>query len=154
MTSIKISEIITGVKTTLATVSLTGDTIVAQEPDDFTEGIVDSAILQIYPALGDTDPFGSNDRRSFQAAVRATQVVVHADLYARQRSNIDEDMVAVVNGMDGIIDKLEEQTTVLFGLPKEKVKAFKWHWEHVTFVYGDPEVKYAGVRFILTITVF
>lgn len=154
MTSIKVAEIITGIKTTLSAAIITGDTIVAEEPDDFTEGIVDSAVLQVYPFAGDTDPAGNNDRRSFQAAVRLTEVVVHADYYARQRSNLDEDMVAVVNGMDGIIDKLEEQTTVLFGLDKAKVKAFKWHWEHVTFVYGDPEVKYAGVRFVITVTVF
>lgn len=154
MTSIKISEIITGIKTTLAATTVTGDTVIAQEPNDFDEGIVDSALMQIYPVSGDTDPAGNNDRRSFQAAVRLTEVVVHVDYYARQRSNLDEDMVAVVNGMDGIIDKLEQQTTVLFGLDKTKVKAFKWHWEHVTFVYGDPEVKYAGVRFIITVTVF
>lgn len=154
MSSIKISEILTGIKTTLATATITGTTPLAQEPTNFTEGIVDSAVMQIYPVAGDTDPAGNNDRRSFQAAVRLTEIVVHVDYYARQRSNLDEDMVAVVNGMDGIIDKLEQQTTVLFGLDKAKVKAFKWHWEHVTFVYGDPEVKYAGVRFIITLTVF
>ena len=123
--------------------------------DELTEGAHpgDLPLLQVYPNDGTTDPSGNTDRTTFRGGVRQTALTIHADVYARQRSHIGEDMKAVVNSMDAIINVLEAQNVKpYFGLVG--IKAFAWRWERVTFIYGDPQLPYAGVRFYLSIRTF
>ncbi len=127
----------------------------SQSYDELTEGLPpgDLPLLQVYPETGEADVAGATDRSTFRAGVRQTELVIVADLYARQRSHIGEDMAALVDGVDAVIDVLEAQDTKnYFGLAG--VQAVRWRFERVTFVYGDPQLPYVGARFYLTVRVF
>lgn len=154
MTSVSIQTLLTSVRATLAeATTITGGLGVAHKPDQMKENIVDTPTLQIYPVSGQTDPQGDTDRTTFGAGVRRTTIVLWCDYYARQRSHLGEDLDAVVDGMDAIINILEaQQVKPYFG--NANIKAFAWGWEYVSFSYGEQEVKYSGVRFILTLTIF
>lgn len=152
--AVSIAALLTSLRTTfLDTATIDDGQGVVHKPDQIKENIIDTPTLQIYPFEGNTDPSGNTDRTTFGAAVRQTPIIFHADYYARQRSHIGEDLNAVVEGMDALINVLEaQQTKPYFG--NASIKAFNWRWEFVTFTYGEQEVKYSGVRFIITIMVF
>lgn len=154
MTSVSITALITSLRTSFLDASTIEDEQgVVHEPEQIKENIVDAPTLQIYPVDGNTDRQGENDRTSFGASIRQTTITVYADYYARQRSHIGEDLNAVVEGMDALINVLEaQQTKPYFG--NTDIKSFAWRWEYVTFAYGEQEVKYSGVRFIITLYVF
>lgn len=120
---------------------------------DMRESIPDLPLVMVYPESGETAMNSGNDRTTFRAGVRHSQVVVHVDVYGRQRSQISEDMKSSVQMADAIIARLEaQQSKPYFGL--EGLKSFKWSWERATLIYGDPQINYAGIRFILTFDVF
>lgn len=122
-------------------------------PSEMREGMQDAPLLQIYPADMNQDPTGDADRTTFRAVVRQTVQTWYVDLYARQTSDLGEDMAILLPLADAIVDKLEEQDTKpYFGL--DGIQAFSWSGQRVTFVYGQPEIKYAGYRFVLTIRIF
>jgi len=153
-----VAEINSAIETTLSAAS---GIVRSQDYDELTEGIhgADMPLLQVYPENGNTDSGGGNtDRTTFGGIRRQTTVMFHADLYARQRSHVGEDMAAVVAAMDSIIAILEAQKErPFFGLGSseaEYIKSFRWRWERVVFEYGDPILRYAGVRFIIEVTVF
>jgi len=153
-----VAEINSAIETTLGAAS---GIVRSQDYDKLTEGIhgADMPLLQVYPESGNTDSGGGNtDRTTFGAGRRQTTITFHADLYARQRSHISEDMAAVVAGMDSIIAILEAQKErPFFGLGSAEdkyIKSFRWRWERVVFQYGDQSLPYAGVRFIIEATIF
>lgn len=148
--SITLTQIGAALDATFATVP--GLTYVHQ-PGELREGMQDAPLLQIYPDTLAQDPEGNADRTTFRAVVRQTVQTWNMDLYARQRSDLGEDMAALLPLVDAIVDRLEQQDTKpYFGLVG--IKAFSWTAQRVAFVYGTPEISYAGMRFVLTLRVF
>jgi hypothetical protein len=134
----------------------------SQTYDELTESIPpgDMPLLQVYPegnpgvAVG-----GTTDRTSFGGGVRVQQYVIHADYYARQRSHIDEDMKALVDGIDAMEAVLvTENLKPYFGLSddagNDAIESFNWSWSRVTFVYGDAQTPYVGARFVINVFVY
>lgn len=124
----------------------------ASDPDEMlTEGLVDMPLLQVYwQSLGTDGQNPTSDRRTFGAGVRLTQLEFRADVYAKQRANIGEDMARVLELTEAVITVLEAQNAAPFGL--DSVKAYRWGAERVTFEYAG--ASYAGIRFTLTLTMF
>ncbi len=120
--------------------------------ETLTESIPDLPLLQVYPESGDGNTqSGRTDRTTFQRGAALESVEIYADVYARTRSNIGLDMKAMQDATDSIRAILRAQTTSLFGVAD--IMAFRWSWRRVVFVYGDPETRYAGVRFTLVFSV-
>lgn len=148
--AITIAQICDAIEETLG--AATGITR-SESYDELTEGIHDLPMLQVYPENGNQDAFTSTDRTTFRGGVRQTSLMIHADLYAQQRAHIGEDMKKLVDSIDAITDVFEAQDTKpYFGL--DGIKAFRWRWERVTFVYGDPQSNYVGARFFIEVRVF
>lgn len=144
-----ITALCAAIKTTLANSEI--DYI--QEPKDLTEGMNNPRTLQIYPESGVTDAFSGSDRKTFNAGVRQSEIIVHCDLYLRQRAHLGEEMADLLPAIDAIIERLEAQKSKpYFGL--DWIKSFSWRWERTTFQYGDQQVLYTGARFILRFVVF
>ena len=107
---------------------------------------IDSALEALVECLG-------TDRATFQGGIRVKDYVIFADLYARQRSDIAEDMSAVVDAIDFLEGIFEQQnTSPYFGVAG--IKNFRWAWKRFTFVLGDPNILYAGARFTINVRVF
>ena len=126
---------------------------VNQHYDELTEGINDQPLLQVYPESGSQDLTGNVDRTTFQAMTRQTDLLINADLYARQRSHIGEDMNILVDMIDAMMTELEKQKTKpYFGL--DGIKGYHWSWQRVTFNYGDALTPHIGARFTIWVRVF
>ena len=124
-----------------------------QKPGELSEGISDYPTLQVYLESHGQDESGSTDRSSFGGGVRRTRMTVHVDLYARERRDLGEDMAALLNLVDVVSQKFEEQDDKpYFGL--EGIKAFQWDGSRILFTYGDPMVSYVGWRWTITIWLF
>jgi len=150
--SITIAQICDAIESTLG--AATGITR-SQSYDELTESIPtgDTPLLQVYPETVRANATGETDRSSFRGGVRQTEIVILADLYAQQRRHMGEDMEALVDGIDAIIDVIEDQDTKsYFGLAG--IQAFSWRGERVTFVYGDAQQPYVGMRFYFTLRIF
>lgn len=124
----------------------------AQANEGMTEGIGDLPLLQVYPQSGEADNRAATDRTTFRGGARQEQVVLAVDLFARMRSDLGEDMAALTQGLDAVRRVLVAQhTKPFFGL--DGPQAFSWSWQRVSITYGQPEQKYAGVRFTLVFMV-
>lgn len=124
-----------------------------QSYDELTEGVgsADTPMLQVYPDSGDCDASGSTDRTTFRGGKRQKHVTIHADLLARQRSHLAEDMEVSIDMIDAIIDIFEQQDTKpYFG--QDGIKAFSWRWERVEYEYSG--AKLAGARFYIAIWIY
>ena len=121
--------------------------------DELTEGVpaMDCPRIEVYPDAGVCDPSGNTDRFTFSACTQMTVVTIFADLYARQRSQLGEDMKATIEMIDSIIDVLQTQEKPpFFGL--KGIKAFSWRWKRSTF--RRAEARFVGARFTLSCKVF
>lgn len=149
MGNITIAQINTALTTTLGTAQ--GMTF-TQDADQLTEGMQDLPTLQVYWENLSADARANNaDRTTFGKGVVVTRLTFHADIYVRQRAHIGEDMAAVLELASAVNDVLEAQTAKpYFGLAG--IQAFSYTAERVTFDYG--KVSYAGIRFIMTLTVY
>ncbi len=125
-----------------------------QSYDELSEGMQDTPTLQVYFDSFVMDSASRNDRTTFQGRVRQKSLTIFADLYARQRSHIGEDMAEFVPLVDAILDVFEQQDTKpYFGLAG--IKSFgPVNCQRVTFTYGDPSVNYIGARFTIPILVW
>lgn len=120
-----------------------------------TEGAEDLPLLQVYPeANTTTDWTGETDRITLSGKHSIKEYTIHADLLARQRSHIDEDMAQLVATIDEFEDILDTQVyqnvpdgTGLFG--RLYITSFQWSWHRVVFEYAS--VWYIGARFPLVI---
>jgi hypothetical protein len=148
---VTIVQVNSAIETTLATA--TGLTF-TQDYDELTEGMADTPNLQVYFVEEITDPTSTSAQTTFGAGVRQVEWTFHADLYARQRSHIGEDMGALLPLVDAIRDTLEAQTgPTYFG--QAGIKAIKqWTARQVVFRYGEPDLPYIGTRFIIKVRVF
>jgi len=156
MGSVTIRSIVDAVALELAAALPIVESGVSHSAVDMQEAIVDLPTLQVYPDSGTQDiASGNTHATSFGAAAvrtRQTELVIFADYYARQRSHIGEDMEALIDGVDAIFDVLEGLSPPYFSIAA--IKEFRWTFERVTFVYGQQEQKFAGIRFTLTIRIF
>ena len=154
--AITLHTIIDAVETTLSTAV----TIIrSQTFDKLTEGInsADTPLLQVYPEAfdGNMSAGSETDKLTLQGnpPVRRGRYTIIADYYPRQRSHIDEDMAAVVAGLDAMTNVLEAQVCKTpFGIPKGNVRSFQWNWRRVVFEYAG--AMYLGFRFTLVLEVF
>jgi hypothetical protein len=148
--AITLAQILNAIKATLATAPTLARSMSYNE---LTETIPDAPLLQVYPESGDQDPSGNTDRTTFKAGVRQTELIIHADYYAKQRANLGEDMGLLVDGIDAMTNIFEAQDTKpYFGLTG--IKAFHWSWTRVLFDYGNQGVNYVGARFVIAVRVF
>lgn len=146
----EIADICDAIETTLS--AATGLSR-SQSYDELTDGMNDTPTLQVYPESGGQDVTTNNDRTAFRAGVQQEEVVIHADVYVRQRSHLADDMSLLVTQLDAIRTVLKaQQTKSFFGTTD--VKAFAWTWQRVTFVYSEPQQPFVGIRFILRIRMF
>lgn len=146
-----LADLILAIATTLgAAPSLTrteyaGSTAAGTRP---TEGMSDFPTLQVYPeANTTTDWTGETDRVTLSGKHSIKEYQIRADLYVRQRSHIDEDMAALVIGIDEFENILDTQTYPLFN--RLYITSYQWSWSRVTFRYGH--VDYVGARFVLVV---
>lgn len=123
-----------------------------QDHDELTDGISDTPTLQVYWHRSNTDPRGNAGQSTFGAGVRQKVYTFYADLLAKQRMAIGEDMAALLPLVDAIHDVLEAETgPSYFGL--STVKSIQgWTAEQVMFDYAD--VPYIGTRFVIPVRVF
>lgn len=149
--SITLRQVLNAVKTTLAPVA--ADASRAQTMETITEGMNTLPTVQIYVDEWDTTAGSETDRKTMRAEVRVTALTIFVDVYVRQRSQLGEDMAAVVDKADEIIPILEAQKVKPY-FALEGIKAFRWNGKRVTFVYGDQATAYVGMRFTLTFTIF
>lgn len=111
----------------------------------------DTPLIQVYPQSGDCDVENKADRSTFGAKVRQRQYIFHADLYARKRSHLKDDMKKTTEMIEAVEDVLETQD---FGPPfsRDGIKMLHWRWERFIFETGDDQ--FMGARFYITVKVF
>lgn len=148
--SVSITAINSAIETTLA--AATGLTF-SQDYDELTEGMNDTPTLQVYWFSTLTDPDSNTSQRTFRGVVRQTALTFYADLYARQRSHIAEDMGALLPLISAIQAELESQRVEpYFGLAG--IKAIEgWSAQQAVFELTEG-VKFTGARFIIRVRVF
>lgn len=151
MPTLTLAAICDGITTTLAAAP---GIVRAQSFDELTEDYPDLPLLQVYWEGLDTDARADNDdRSSFGAGVRVTEVEIRCDVPCRQRSHLDEDMAEVVAIADALCTTLETQDRkAYFGVAG--IKGFRWSMRRVNFERGDPLVVYPGLRLTLFVRVF
>jgi hypothetical protein len=72
------------------------DKFVVLDFDEMTEAIHDTPLLSVYPWGDQADIKTATDRTTFGGAVIQSQLIIRADLFAQQRSNLGEDMGALI----------------------------------------------------------
>lgn len=148
MTRVTISAINTAIAEALGAAA---GVVRVQDAGDLGEGLLDLPAIQVYWQGSITEPGGETDRRTVGAGVRLTRLTFHADVYARQRSHLGEDMTRTLALAEAVQSVLEAQNQPpFFGLAG--VRALRWNAERVTFDYGG--TAYAGVRFVIETTVY
>ena len=148
--AVTLVQICDGIESTLG--AATGMTS-ATSYDELTEGIVslECPRIEVYPDSGLCDPGGGTDRTAFNAGVQQVVITIFADLYARQRSNLGEDMSAYVTLVDAVIDVLQaEEKPPFFGVTG--IKALSWSWKRA--VFRRASVYFAGARFTILCRIF
>ena len=117
----------------------------SQTYDQLTESIPETPLLQVYPQSGQPDKLETYTK------FRVEKLVVYADLYARQRSNMRDDMAKVVEMGQAMLEiiRTEHEAHTNFGVTG--INGWDWSYERVLFDYGEPAIKYAGVRFTFNV---
>jgi len=148
--SVTLAQICDGIEATLsAAVGVTTST----SYDELTEGIApfDCPRLEVYGDRGSSDPSGNTDRTAFNAGVQQVMIVIFADLYARQRSQLGEDVKAVIDLVDALTSVIQAQEKPpFFGVAG--IKAFSWGWKRAVFRRAG--ANYVGTRFTITCRVY
>lgn len=127
----------------------------SQSYDELTEGIQDVPLLQVWPASCTPVSTGSGTHKLTLGGADADftvqeTITIYADLFARQRSHIGEDMSALVTVSDSMRAKLKEQDCPPFALTG--IQSFQWSWSAGTMEYAG--VGYLRARFTLVFQVF
>ena len=145
MSTYTLDELIDGIETVL---SAAPSLVRSQTYDELTEGIHEYPLLQVYPEENPGTDWATNtDRITLTGVHSLKEYIIHADLYARARSHIAEDMKQLVDSINELEDILDTQGCPPFDL--DFVRSFRWSWSRVTFRYGD--VDYVGARFRITV---
>lgn len=152
MADITIAQICDAIETTLGAAASIETT---ESYDELSDGVqsADTPLLQVYWENTECADDSGTDRTSFQGGVRVKAFLFHADLLARQRAHIADDMKKVTEVAEEIQDILEgpaQSTKPYLGL--DGIKAFRWRAERVQITYaGAP---FMGARFMIWIWVF
>jgi hypothetical protein len=150
MTVITLLTMATDVATFLATAPGLQRT---QNPRQLTDGMNTPNTLQVYPESWSQDEASDNQQTTFRGGVKQTLVTMIVDLYGRQRSNLGEDMEQLFTVGDAVNTLLDNITTApYFGVTY--IRAFQFNGQRTIFVYGDPEVRYMGIRWTLSLWVY
>jgi len=159
MTHVTLMDIAAAVADTLrlATVLMPGAAVAqpftVQAYHELTEGIQDPPTIQVYPTDALTDANGTTDRTTLRVGVQHTQLTLALRCFARQRSNLADDMAAVVACWDAIDTALEgvsQGCHPFFGI--EAAKNFRW--STTLTIYDYARVVYVGCEVTLTLEVF
>jgi len=152
--AVTIGQIVDAVADTLSATTGINRT---QSYNELTEGMNTLPTLQVYPESWGVSQDSATDRLTFvkqstgQPGVRYTEMVLFADLYVRQRSQLNEDWGEAVDGADALNTMLEQEGTCdHFGLVG--IKSFRWDAARVLFSYA--QTLYTGFRFTITVRVF
>jgi len=148
--SVTVGEVLNGIATEL---DATAGVKVVKRYSELSEGVtsIDCPLIEVYPRRGTCDPGGNTDRTVFNAGVQQLFLYVHADLFARPRSVLSDDMGELADMIDAIIDVLQSQERPpFFGVAG--IKAFSWSWEIAIHVRGNS--RYSGARFVIVCRIF
>lgn len=124
------------------------DGLVVQSYDQLTATIPQTPLLQVYWNAYSEEPFQSTSR---MRVINSTETL-QMDLYARQRSEMREDVPAVLRWVNLIRQKYYEQPPVYFGV--SEIDAVSMSARRTNLTYGEPNLGYAGARFTLDIRMF
>jgi len=154
MPIVTVGEICTAISTVLATVVGVNR---VQDYDELTEGMNTLPTIQVYPERWEVDVATGTDRTTFVdgvtgiPGVRQTEIIIRADLYVRQRSQLNEDWGDAVDLASLVTDKLDEEGSCpLFS--QVGIRSMHWTCQRVVFDYAT--VLYTGYRFEIVIRVF
>ncbi|GEM_PF-1502444 len=118
--------------------------------DSLTEAMPDLPAVQVYWQASRHDAL-TTDRLTLGGGVRPTRLTFYADVYARRRGHIAEEMVSVLAQTDAVCAALEAQRhPPFFGL--SGARALAWSAERATFEVGGSA--YAGARFVIEVWVY
>lgn len=126
-----------------------------QSYDELSEGMPpgDLPLLQVYWQDWTMEVPGDTDRTTFVGGMRTHELTFHADLYAAQLGNIDENFEQMHDTVEELIQIFEEQDVKpYFGL--DGIQAWSVTADRATFPYEGTEHTYVGARFFITVTVF
>lgn len=150
MANLTLGEVCDGINTTLgAAVGIETSESYDELRDDVMPDVC--PILQVYPEEGDCNPGATTERTVFSGAIRLKVVSIHADIMTSARTFLDQDMKALTDVTDAIIEVLEEQNDPpFFGVVG--LKAFTWRFKRGVFRRGDAD--FMGVRFVIQCRIF
>lgn len=123
-----------------------------QSFDELTEGMNTLPTLQVYPSNWNMDDRSGVSQSTFRGGVKRSLNIYNADVYVRRRSDLPTDVaktVEVADELDAIF--VAQNTKPYFG--DDNIAQFHWEGSQVTLIYGEPEVKYSGLRYIITLWV-
>jgi len=152
MATYTIADLCDAIKDTLGVASSLAR---SQSYDELTEGMQDYPTLQVYPeANTTTDWTGETDRITLSGKHSIKEYMIHCDLLARPRSQIDEDMAQLVTTIDELENILDNQKYRVSGVGdglfgRRYITSFQWSWHRAMFLYAG--VEYMGARFVLTV---
>lgn len=148
--AVSLMAVLDGVADTLA---MTTGVVTMKSYDELTEGVdpFDCPRLHVFPQAGVCDPSGNTDRTTFSSGVQQVELTIFVDLFARQRSELQEDMMVTVEMVDSLMNYLQTlERPPFFGV--EGIKSFSWRWQRDTFKFAKSY--YMGARFTLIIKCF
>ena len=127
-----------------------------QNYNELTEGMQTLPTLQVYLEDFETSADSETDRYTFcqpgdMGPRRWTVMTIRLDMYARHRSQIDEDWELAHVLVNDVQDALEAQCACpFFGLAG--IRNIKWAARRVVFELSQS--RYTGFRFELTVGIF
>jgi hypothetical protein len=134
--------------------------LIAQSYDQLTEGMQDTPALQIFPTDSLVDASTDTDRTTFKGCIKHGEYTFEVRGFARQRSQLGEDMEAVVRLWDALEEVLEDEGTdcvasigrcTFFGVPG--VRSISWSGL-VPQTWNYANVDYAGFLLNIKVEVF
>lgn len=140
----------TAIADSLRGLAVGGITLTVQNYNELTEGMQDAPAVQVYWEEVEGALPGNTSRTTLSGAIRHSKYLFHIDLYARQRSQLAEDMTAVLEWVDAIETSLQGQNRNFFGV--DGVREFHYVARRKLFSAGG--VLYAGAQVDVTVHVF
>ena len=142
-----LSELIDGIEATLAGAASVD---VSQSYDELTESILETPLIQVYPASCPPVSKGSATQKYTLGGSVRREYIIHADLFVCHRHYLPQDMRDFVNYVEEIDAILVGETDCnIFGV--SGLGTFKWSWERAQFIYGGQ--KYLGAKYIFEVEV-
>ena len=139
------------------TVLMPGETVArlfdVQAYDELTEAIQDIPAIQIFLDGITVDSNTTTDRHTMRVGTQKSTLSLVVRTFARQRSNVNDDMAAVLACWDAVEATLEQVSLdcqPFFGL--EAIRSF--HWTAAPMLYDYARVLYVGIEHTLTLEVF